>query len=299
MERVDSSRTVTSRDDRMLRDITPAMNFVQPMQQAQIAEVEADGVEKGIVLEELAAEPEVIPAITLPKRERKSRHRRRGQGRKLMEDTFLEPEPDVTPAKETTRSEGWRQTPLLEPNPSFQPFATLKKKGRGNRHVDENGWATEDATDVQDMGEFDFAGSLAKFDKQSVFTQIQAEDGTADEDRLVAHNRISKAKPGTAGGKNLHYTENVLDAPNGTPKAKIEIWKSEANDSDTDERTRQKDTGSGRQSRRAESKLSSSRRPVSRKGSASAALPQPQPARTLSVSFLHISTSSARFVNVL
>jgi enhancer of mRNA-decapping protein 3 len=247
------------------------------MQQVHIAEVEADSFAEGLILEELEAE--ASPALPVVKQGKRARRRK---GRKNTEDSLLEP--DVMPAKETTRSKGWRQTPLLEPNPSFQPFATLKKKGRGNRPVDENGWATEDATDVQDMGDFDFAGSLAKFDKESVFTQIQAEDGIADEDRLVAHNRISKAKPGTGGGKNLHYTENVLDVPNGTPKVKAEVWKSEAGDSDMDERTSQKDTGSGRQSRRAESKLSSNRRPVSRKGSSTAASSQPQPARTLSVS---------------
>lgn len=277
MQRMDSSRTVTSRDDRVTVNISPASNLVEPMQQIHIAEVEADTFNGGLSREELEAESEVKPAEPVVKKKRA----RRRKPRSAAEDALLEP--DVTPAKETIRSKGWRQTPLLEPNPSFQPFATLRKKGRANRHADENGWATEDATDVQDMGDFDFAGSLAKFDKKSVFTQIQAEDGIADEDRLVSHNRISKAKPGTAGGKNLHYSENVLDIPNGTPKVKADVWKSEAGDSDMDEKRSQRDGGSGRQSRRAESKLSSNRRPVSRKGSSTAASVLPQPVRTLSI----------------
>jgi enhancer of mRNA-decapping protein 3 len=283
MERMDSSRTVTSRDDRALKNITPALSLVEPLQQVHVAEVEADGFAGGLILEELeaeaAAEAEVeILQPTVKQQQKKKRSRR---GKKASEATYLEP--DVTPAKETTRAKGWRQTPMLEPNPSFQPFATLKKKGRANGRPDENGWATEDATDVQDMGEFDFASSLAKFDKKGVFAQIQAEDGIADEDRLVAHNRISRAKPGTAGGKNLHYTENVLDVPNGTPKVKADVWKSEEDDSDLGERSGRKEPGSGRQSRRADSKLSSNRRSVSRKGSATLVNTQLQPARTLSV----------------
>lgn len=130
--------------------------------------------------------------------------------------------------------------------------------------MDENGWATEDATDVQDLGDFDFAGSLAKFDKKTVFTQIQAEDSIADEDRLVAHNRLPKAKPGTAGGKNLHYTENVLDIPHGSSRVNDSSWKSEAGETDLDDRASQRDTGSGRAARRADSKIGTSRRPTSR-----------------------------------
>ena len=137
------------------------------------------------------------------------------------------------------------------------------------------------------MGDFDFEGSLAKFDKRTVFEQIHAEDSIADEDRLVAHNRLPRAKPGTAGGKNLHPTENVLDIPNG--RATGDAWNSEASDIEIEERASQRDTGSGRVSRRAESKLGS-RRPVSRKGSGG--MPGLQPARTLSVSgLLHHPTS--------
>jgi enhancer of mRNA-decapping protein 3 len=252
------------------------------MQKISVLEGQPDPAGEGLILEELEAEADVSPELQeLPAPKQGRRTRRRKPRSKTTEDSAQDP--IVTPAKETTRSKGWRQTPLLEPNPSFQPFSTLKKKGRRNGKVEENGWATEDATDVQDMGDFDFAGNLSKFDKHTVFSQIQAEDSVADEDRLVAHNRLPKAKPGTAGGKNLHYTENVLEVPNGSnTKAKIDPWKSEEGDSDLEERATQRDSGSGRHSRRADSKLSTSRRPVSRKGSANI-----QPARTLSVSSLH------------
>jgi enhancer of mRNA-decapping protein 3 len=329
MERKDSARTATGREERVLRDITPAatlaepFNFVsmeridssmtargrkesskesisatlvEPVQKIHIVDVDTDGIAEGLILDDQA---EVSPAQPVPKAGRKPRRRKGRRNEEFIEpdvapgketqrskrwregrrtEEFLES--DVVPAKETQRSKGWRQTPLLEPNPSFQPFTTLKKSKRNGR-TDENGWATEDATDVQDMGDFDFAGSLAKFDKKTVFTQIQAEDGIADEDRLVAHNRLPRAKPGTAGGKNLHYTENVLDLPNGSVKVKADVWKSEAGESDLEERPAQRDSGSGRHSRRAESRVPTTRRPPSRKGSS---ITNVQPARTLSVS---------------
>jgi enhancer of mRNA-decapping protein 3 len=278
MERTDSARTARERerDQWALNDITPAATLME----SSVSPVEI-GV-KGLILEELEAEADAGVKEDVPpvKKTRTRRHRQRKKDGVMKEG-------EVTPAKETTKSKGWRQTPLLEPNPSFQPFATLKKKGRRDGRVDENGWATEDATDVQDMGDFDFAGSLAKFDKHEVFNQIQAEDSVADEDRLVAHNRLPKVKPGTAGGKNLHCTENVLDVPNGAVKTRGELWKNEAGDSDLEERASQRGSGSGRLSRRArkaersESKLSMNRRPISRKGSSIINIP---PARTLSVS---------------
>jgi enhancer of mRNA-decapping protein 3 len=274
MERVDSSRTATGREEpTALRDIPPAIQLVEPLQKISILDDEADDAE-GLIFEELDGAATIVSDQPVAKAAGKRARRRKG--RKAGDESAQDPA--ATPAKETMRSKGWRQTPLLEPNPSFQPFSTLKRKnGRRNGKVEENGWATEDATDVQEMGDFDFEGSLAKFDKRTVFSQIQAEDSIADEDRLVAHNRLPRAKPGTAGGKNLHPTENVLDMPND--RANNGPWKSEAGDSEVEERTSQRDTGSSRVSRRAESKLGNNRRPVSRKGSAGI-----QPARTLSVS---------------
>lgn len=134
---------------------------------------------------------------------------------------------------------GWRQTPLIR-NPSspsqkprrvnaeldlqssapiHQPTggkrrarARQRNKARRSEYDDQNGWATEEVTDIQDMGDFDFEGNLSKFDKRKVFEKIREEDTTADEDRLVSFNRTA-ARPGTYGGKNLHFTENVLDPP--------------------------------------------------------------------------------------
>ncbi|KAL4930933.1 uncharacterized protein BDV17DRAFT_280521 [Aspergillus undulatus] len=120
------------------------------------------------------------------------------------------------------KSKGWRQTAFVEPSsPSFlnspQPTretGTLngkrrKKKTRGYPEQ-VSGWATEEATDIQEMPEFDFASNLSKFDKRRVFEEIRNDDTTADEARLVSFNR-KVPKPGTNGGRNLHWTENVLD----------------------------------------------------------------------------------------
>jgi enhancer of mRNA-decapping protein 3 len=294
MERVESSRTATGKEERPVVNHVPppAAQLVEPMQKISVVEDEA-GDAQAVTLEELDGAAHI--AFAQPSAKVQGKRARKRKGRKEREETPQDPTITVTPVKEITKTKGWRQTPLLdakgwrqtpllEPNPSFQPFSTLKKKGRRNGRTEENGWATEDATDVQEMGDFDFEGSLAKFDKKTVFNQIQAEDTIAEDDRLVAHNRLPRAKPGTAGGKNLHPTENVLDMPNG--RVDRDAWKSEAGDSEVEEKTSQRDTGSGRTSRRggrAESKLGNNRRPVSRKGSAG--IPGIQPARTLSVGF--------------
>ncbi|KAK4940124.1 enhancer of mRNA decapping, partial [Elasticomyces elasticus] len=116
---------------------------------------------------------------------------------------------------------GWRSTPLLQESPglgpAMSPSASGKRQGRRSQvrrseaAQNQNGWATEDATDIHDMGDFDFEANLSKFDKKTVFDKMRNEDTTADEDRLVSHNRLpAHARPGTYGGKNLHPTENVL-----------------------------------------------------------------------------------------
>ncbi|KAJ8069015.1 hypothetical protein OCU04_002691 [Sclerotinia nivalis] len=277
MERGDSARTAVSREDRRKEQNTSS-TLPESMTSLEVHDQEER--EEAEILEELDTELaglSVEPALAKSgRRTRKGKNR----GKKPVERAFQEP--DVVPAKETTRSKGWRQTPLLEPVTSFQPFATLKKsQRRGNRNMEESGWATEEATDVQEMGDFDFAGSLAKFDKKTVFNQIQAEDGIAESDRLVGHNRLPKAKPGTYGGKNLHPSENVMDTPNGATKAP-KTWKSDADDTDIQEISSQRGSGSGRNSRtrRPESKIGNHHRPISRKGST---VPSSQPSRNISV----------------
>jgi enhancer of mRNA-decapping protein 3 len=165
--------------------------------------------------------------------------------------------PPVSTKKSNTRGKGWRQTPLTEEAPPAKPEihqSRLKQKGRRSRMEDLNGWATEDATDIQDLGDFDFESNLSKFDKRRIFDDIRKEDTTADDERLVSFNR--KARPGTNGGKNLHYTENVLE-----PSEHVNIWKSEAGESDNE--VQEELYSSGRGSRRA-----TSRKPMpSRKGS--------------------------------
>ncbi|TGO13096.1 hypothetical protein BTUL_0077g00490 [Botrytis tulipae] len=280
MERDGSARTIVGRENRRKEQNTSStlpdsLTSQELHDQAELEHEEAE------ILEELDTELaglSVEPALAKSGRQRT--RRRKNQGKKPVERVFQEP--IVGPSKNAPGSKGWRQTPLLEPVTSFQPFATLKKsQRRGNRNMDENGWATEEATDVQEMGDFDFAGSLAKFDKKSVFNQMQAEDAIAESDRLVGHNRLPKAKPGTYGGKNLHPTENVLETPNGATKAP-ELWKSDADDTDIQEISSQRGSGSGRNSRarRPESKIGNHHRPISRKGST---VPSSQPSRNISV----------------
>ncbi|KAI0156696.1 YjeF N-terminal domain-like protein [Hypoxylon sp. FL1284] len=209
-------------------------------------------------------------AATTPSRKDRRRGTR-GRGRRKNRVNNGE----SSPAHPTAQGPGWRQTPILQSTRSFQPFASLKKsqKGRADPNGD-NGWASEDVTDVQEAGDFDFEGSLAKFDKRKIFDEMKEQDEIDEADRLVSHNRLPRPKPGTAGGKNLHYSENVLDLPPTMSKPKEtprDHWKSEADDNgDGGDRGSVRD-GSGRNSRlRGESRLSMHQRSQSRKASASA-----------------------------
>lgn len=202
----------------------------------------------------LGAEQEASEAELAQLQHKKPRARKRRGKLPKTSDVAEEAVPN-----KNNRTKGWRQTPMLEPNPSFQPFTTLKKKSRTK--VNDNGWATEDATDVQEMGEFDFESNLSKFDKRTVFEGIRAEDMTADEDRLVGHNRI--ARPGTNGGKNLHPLENVLDST-VTKLARQHLEDDSEDQLDAGRGGSQRDTGSGRTSRRGNSRL---RKPPARKSS--------------------------------
>ncbi|KIW00308.1 uncharacterized protein PV09_08195 [Verruconis gallopava] len=184
----------------------------------------------------------------------------------------LDNEADVEPSPDTRRGvsaqyrgKGWRQTPMLQDpvmpdSPKKQENKTGVRRSRKQRAMEKeasnNGWATEDATDIQELGEFDFAGNLSKFDKRSVFDQIRTEDTTADEDRLVHFNK--NARPGTYGGKNYHPTENVLDSPKVAPVSRLSNPESDSDDAF--------DQDSTRPVRRINSRASS-RRPAYRTGS--------------------------------
>ncbi|KAH9886098.1 YjeF-related protein N-terminus-domain-containing protein [Xylariomycetidae sp. FL2044] len=208
----------------------------------------------------------------------RTRERRRGPrgGKNNKGAKSAENESPASNARPTNQGKGWRETPILQSTKSFQPFASLKKsqKGRAAPNAD-NGWASEDVTDVQEAGDFDFQGSLAKFDKRTIFNEMREQDQIDESERLVSHNRLPRPKPGTAGGKNLHYTENVLDIPSSGPKLKEtpgDFWKSEADDDHANgsERLSGRE-GSGRNSRlRGESRMSTTHRSQSRKASATA-----------------------------
>lgn len=172
------------------------------------------------------------------------------------------------------KGKGWRNTPLIEEKPT-RP--TRKQRGRPSAQDDPNGWATEEVTDIAEMGDFDFATSNSKFDKRKVFDDIRRDDTTADEDRLVSHNRLPKARPGTNGGRNLHFSENVLDGPETNDASR---WKSEAGETEDDE-LKEGHYSSGRNSRRA-----GSRRPLQSRKASTVPLAfdrkDPSPSRQLS-----------------
>lgn len=168
------------------------------------------------------------------------RNRRRGQN-KVQKDMISQAgatgEQDLI-SRPNTKTKGWRQTAFVEPMhappaPSgrqskehYRPSYGRRRKRRNHEPYVENpnGWATEDATDIQEMGDFDFQGNLSKFDKRRVFDKIRNDDTTADEDRLISFNKRA-ARPGTNGGRNLHHTENVLDILR-------QRWNSEAGETD-------------------------------------------------------------------
>ncbi|KAF3930562.1 hypothetical protein ABW19_dt0203300 [Dactylella cylindrospora] len=146
----------------------------------------------------------------------------------------------------------------------------MNQKGRDNvgtrrrhRHQnstarDEDGWATEDVNDIKDH-EFDFQGNLDRFDKKTVFSQIEAEDTTAAEDRLVSFN---KRPQNPADGpiptirKNFKNSENVLGTyANGTSLTDRETWNDntflkKGADLQSSSSEDEEEGGSGRSSRR-------------------------------------------------
>ncbi|GJC95677.1 DFDF domain-containing protein [Colletotrichum higginsianum] len=197
------------------------------------------------------------------KRKNRRREKQRAPRNGVMDETI----PEITPMRgnAANRGKGWRQTPMLQSSPSFQPFNSLKRGIKGKKDLPENGWASEDVT--EEMAEFDFENNLAKFDKRTIFDQMRKEDLIDDADRLVSHNR--RPKPGTAGGKNFHYSENVLDIPSASSNAHQDFWNSEADDAANGvDRLSGRDVRSAQSSRRAESKSGPSRRSQSRKASA-------------------------------
>lgn len=166
-------------------------------------------------------------APTAHVKQSRNRRKKNAQAKERLQAQSTGGNEPVAPAMSRTGSNagsGWRQTPLLEEplkqveaakakedvaSTPGQPAKKTRRQQQKLKFEQQNGFATDDATDVQDLGDFDFAGNLSKFDKKAVFDQLRTEDTTADEDRLVSHNRLHK--PGTFGGQKLLPTENVLE----------------------------------------------------------------------------------------
>lgn len=209
-------------------------------------------ISKAYDAENVPTTPEATP------QKRKTRNRNSRQSKQPDQDG------DGVAAAPGSHGKGWRQTPMLQSTSSFQPFKALKKNGKTPKDLPDNGWASEDVT--EEMPEFDFENNLAKFDKRTLFDQMRKDDVVDEADRLVSHNRNPKA--GTAGGKNLHYTENVLDLPSSAQNA--DYWNSEAEVGGVhhNEVLSGREQKSGQSTKRADSKSGPSRRSQSRKASA-------------------------------
>lgn len=242
------------------REQTPKGSLVESMEGLNIRAELAD-TDAAVAEDDAAAELQENQAGASKKNRKRNRKKNAQDG----------PVEEATPSKgarQGKKGKGWRETPMLEDTASFQPYKALRRtKGNAN----DNGWASEDVTDVQEMPEFDFEGSLKKFDKRTLFSEMREKDQIEDAARLVSHNR--RPKPGTAGGKNLHPTENVLDMPSPASKPDKappdDFWKSEADDGmrNGSERLSGRELGSRQGSRKGEGK-NSGRRSQSRKASA-------------------------------
>lgn len=215
---------------------------------------------------------------------------RRGKGFLQKSDQFLEPiqqessvvlQPGLfggAVAQAAAASVGGRYP--IQPGSNRRMSKRRQRYENGNyANADEEGWATEDVTDFKET-EFDFQSNLNRFDKKTVFSQIKAEDTTADEARLVSFNRLprrDKAPP----KKNYRHTENVLGTySNGASLADRDDWHSQGfadeqsedsddEDEDVDLRGRVGAANSGRSSRRAMSRQSVSNRMSARQLSSS------------------------------
>lgn len=288
-----------------IRGTATAATLTEPFNNMDLDERE-DLIEKDDTMED-RGEEESVPEgrkgaapLDAPLKYTGKRSRRGGRG-KAQKDAGSqtgtgapveepEPEPELTPTmpkKTSLKGKGWRQTAFVEPAQSTRDSPRANGKGRRNRAKkayaeDPSGWATEDATDIQEMGDFDFATNLSKFNKRQVFDQIRNDDTTADDERLVSFNR-TVARPGTNGGKNLHYTENVLDS---TPP--MHPWNSEAGETDEDETTDGR-FSSGKNSGRARSRASVQKQ-SSRKGSAILSQP-PVPSQVNAISRGQLASS--------
>ncbi|KAI0481075.1 YjeF-related protein N-terminus-domain-containing protein [Xylariaceae sp. FL0804] len=261
----------------VLFDHTDAASAVAPITPTAHVVLSPTGIARQDTTEEET--PVMTPAASTARSSNTPRERNRGKRGGKKANNEANPEGDSshsTGARPPNHGKGWRQTPILQSNRSFQPFASLKRGGKGRADMNpDNGWASEDVTDVQEAGDFDFQGSLARFDKDTIFSEMREQDKTQDADRLVSHNRLPRPKPGTAGGKNLHYTENVLDMPSAVSRlieTSGDYYKSEADDGHLNgSEVPSGQEGSGRNSRlRGESRVSTSRRSQSRKASATA-----------------------------
>ena len=83
-------------------------------------------------------------------------------------------------------------------------------------HPHSEGWATEDASDIHELGDFDFAGNLDKFNKKEVWDALRADDTAKGNEGLVQYNRMSSGAipaQGEAGGNGSRDLPAITSNP--------------------------------------------------------------------------------------
>lgn len=95
---------------------------------------------------------------------------------------------------------------------------TPKQKGSkssngNNSAVSQPDWDQEaSVSDIKQSTDFDFAASLARFDKASVFADFQKADSVKPSERLVGHNKIDNVAKAKAKKNKYDNDEMVLDS---------------------------------------------------------------------------------------
>ncbi|RKF80646.1 Enhancer of mRNA-decapping protein 3 [Golovinomyces cichoracearum] len=274
-------------------DVKPVESLIRPISNISLAHTFKENKTHS---KQPALEDENILSQS-PKTESKSKRRpRRRKGVKEEEEEEVDQKTTIKAQKSVSKTNGWRQTPLLELNPSFQPFSTLKRKVKCR---EEEGWGTEDATDVQELGDFDFEGGLAKFDKNKIFNQLQAEDGIAAEDRLVSLNISSRVKSYSHGSKNLHLSENFIDKSklvNSTPTFKAKNFNDLSSNTDKFKENSPQESENSRRIRHNESIPNSNRRPIGSKPLSGREISSTHPSSSRSYSLSRVSADPAFFI---
>ena len=218
--------SISNQKSQSLTDATPSATLTAPFSEPSLS-VNSDGGRSNPAARGQMPNPPTYNVQPVPARDaflapKKASKRGKRSAKAQADDDAKGAKARITRTNPDGRPTSWQQQVSMKAQRKAG-----KSRSRNRDNGDQNGWATGDATDIQDMGDFDFEQNLNKFDKRKVFDEIRQGDTTADEDRLHTFNR--QTRPGTGGGKNLHHTENVLDSPQQATTAEQSSADDEAN----------------------------------------------------------------------